>query len=135
MVKKQTFKNFQEFHHLTKTLSESQTHKIVSSLTKAEQDELMKSYKEGGWEDLFLINKMDVVVDEIKESTGIDLFQIKYRIVNDKSYYMKKSQWYWIYDRLISEVGKSHKDMICYVMGDYEAVEDCGAILLHKKNH
>jgi hypothetical protein len=114
LMKSTLFKDFGEFWSYTRPLSSEQRNTIFSSLPQKDQNKIKDSYDKGGWEDLFMRNKIDIVIDGIMKDFNIDLFMIKSRISKGKCYYMKKSQWEWIND-IMSRYPEKHTK---YVLGD-----------------
>jgi len=95
--KKVVFKDFGEFWHYTKYLSQQQTNVVFNTLDKDRQKYLKKSYRDGGWDDLLLRNQINKTADDILEKTGIDLFLIRARVVSsNKPYFMKRKDWNFI---------------------------------------
>ena len=96
------FKDFGEFWHYTRSLSKQQTSVIFGSLSSGRQRSLKESYKDEGWNDLFVRNAIDRTVNEIKNKTGIDLYQIRTQVIlTGKAYFMKKADWNFITDRFM----------------------------------
>lgn len=94
--KKRVFKNFAEYWHYVKPLSEEQRKTIADSLTKAEQRSLQVSYKKGGWEDLFMRNQCDKTLDAIVEKFDIDLLLMRTQILSGRQKLMQKSFWEYV---------------------------------------
>jgi len=99
-VKDMVFKDFSEFWSYTKLLNNYQRDILFSKLSSDEQKEIGKSYHDGYWEDLFMRNKIDDVVDGIEKDFGINLINLRIKILQGKSHYMKKSEWKFISDIL-----------------------------------
>ena len=100
VMKKNVFKNFQEYWFYAKFLSSSQRDVILSSLSDGQKTNLIKSYKEGGWEDLVIHNEIDKILEGIEKDLGINLVLIHCQIMANKKVYIKKSQWDYIEDLL-----------------------------------
>jgi len=94
------FDGFQDYWHLVKSLNEFQRDTLFSSLPKDQQERLFKSFIDGGWEDLFMRNKLDKLVEDIKKEINQDLINIRCRLFMGKCHYMKLSEWKYIKDRL-----------------------------------
>lgn len=101
-VTDRTFDNFSDFWSCTKRLDDKQRGIIFENLSRQEQIELNKSYYSGGWEDVFMRNKIDQVVDGINKDFGINLINLRIKVLKGKSFYMKKSQWKFINDILVT---------------------------------
>jgi hypothetical protein len=96
--KKKVFKNFAEYWHFVKTLSEDQRRLIVNSLSTQEQKALRKSYEHGGWEDLFMRNACDYILSQISQQyeydgKPLDLLELRYRILSGDVYLMQRALW------------------------------------------
>lgn len=113
------FDGFQDYWQLTRNLEKFQRDILFDSLPKDQQKRLHKSYEDGGWEDLLMRNKLDATLAEIKKEVNQDLLAIRCRIFSGKCYYMKRSQWLYIQDRLAAVASKEcHKE---YVLGGIQA--------------
>ena len=134
-LKKKMFESFQDFWRYARVLDDSQREIIFSSLSQDEQKEIQSSYDKGGWEDLFMRNKLDKLLDKIKKDTGLDLVDIRCRVVlRNKSFYVNKNQWNHIYELVNSGVDKEKKRHIEYILGGIKASEETkDTILLTKK--
>lgn len=99
------FRDFEEFWFYTRSFSNVQRETLFQSLSDAEQKRLKHSFQNDGWEDLFMRNKIDRILDQVREQFGIDILQIKAKVANGRSHYMKKSEWDFITDIL-----REHKD-------------------------
>jgi hypothetical protein len=97
--KKRVFKNFADYWHYVKHLSEEQLQTLASALSKSEQKFLKASYEKGGWEDLFMRNQCDKVLDYIKETYGVDLLLIRSKVLSGKDQLIQKSFWIYIKSR------------------------------------
>ena len=108
------FQDFNEFWTYTKSLSNHQRNTLFSSLPSKERRKLETSYKQGGWEDLFMRNSIDSIIDNIKKEKEIDLLKIKSQAMRGKCTYIKYSDWKKINDSL-SKYSTNH---LRYVLGD-----------------
>ena len=115
--KQQVFKDFEEFWYHTRGLSERQRDVIFHSLPSPQQKKLQRSYRTGGWEDLFIRNQIDDIVNSIKRDMDFDLLYMRARVLMGKSYYMKKSLWQYINDVL----GDFPDEQKQYVLGGITA--------------
>jgi hypothetical protein len=95
-MEKTIFKNFAEYWFYAKCFTINQRDIILSNLPEKQREKLIKSYKEGGWEDLAMRNEIDKIIDSIKEKMGIDLLQIRCKIFSGKAVYIKKEEWEYI---------------------------------------
>lgn len=76
-LSKYVFKDFLEYHKMTKSLSEVQRKKIFDSLSDKERKMLSNSYVKGGWEDLLIRNSIDKKIDTIREKYDINLIGLR----------------------------------------------------------
>lgn len=90
------FKDFGEYWHFAKFLSENQREIIASALSKAEQRSLRTSYKNGGWEDLLMRNTCDLILDKIKKDFNIDLLEVKNKVLKGQSQLVQKNFWNYV---------------------------------------
>ena len=108
------FQDFNEFWTYTKCLSNNQRNTLFSSLPTKERHELELSYKKGGWEDLFMRNSIDTVIDSINKELKIDLLGIKSKAMCGKCTYVELSDWKYINETLL----KYSVDHLKYVLGN-----------------
>jgi len=108
-----TFQDFNEFWSYTKYLSGNQRNTLFLSLPPKEQNRLQTSYRQGGWEDLFMRNRIDNVIDGIKKEYNIDLLKIRARAISGKCTYIKLSDWKFI-DEALSSYPSDH---LSYILG------------------
>jgi hypothetical protein len=94
--KKRIFKNFAEYWHYAKILSEKQRQALAESLSRDEFKSLRASYDRGGWEDLFMRNACDLILDKIKRQHGVDLLEIRGKVLLGKPQLMQRQFWEYI---------------------------------------
>ena len=94
--RKKVFKDFAEYWHYVKVLSNEQRDIIISNLSKTEQKSLRTSYDQGGWEDLFMRNACDFTIDQIKQNFGIDLIQLRAKVLSNKPQLVQKPFWQYV---------------------------------------
>lgn len=87
------FVNFQEYYSLTKPLNDYQKKLLFSSLSASEQSFLSKACRVGGWDDLFAINCVDRIIDEIRNEFGEDLVMLRIQVLSGKSKKVNKHFW------------------------------------------
>lgn len=119
MKKNIVFKNFGEFWHYTKTLSEDQIAVLFHVLPEDEQKELKKSYSHNGWDDLFKRNEIDRALDEIKKQIDIDMLYIRCKIHLKKSHYMSRKN----YNYVMNILDRFDKKYLEYVIGNIDVVD------------
>lgn len=87
------FEGFAEYWHLIRGLSEEQKQIIAECLPSTEKLTLKESFQEGGWVYLFMRNACDYTLDRIKEQSGIDLIEMRTKILSGKPQLIKKEFW------------------------------------------
>ena len=92
----QVFKNFEEFWHHTRELSERQRDIIFHTLPSNQQERLRRSFRSDGWEDLFLRNEIDELIEDLRIELGFDVIYMRCRVLMGKSYYMKREVWEYL---------------------------------------
>jgi hypothetical protein len=117
--RKKVFKNFAEYWHFTKCLSESQRKIISDSLSKDEQRHLRNSYNKGGWKDLFMRNACDEILDKIKLQNGVDVLQICMEVRKGQPKLVEKKFWTFI-NNLFIRIPYEH---ITYIFGNISVSE------------
>ena len=119
VVDTQVFSGFSEFWSLTKHLTSKQRQVILRSLSKAQRDKLQKSYLEEGWEDLFIRNELDGIIDEIQKQYKWNLLEIRGLVLRGREVFIRRSFW--------EEINKQFKGYsprhIFYIFGGYRVVE------------
>jgi len=90
---KAVFHNFSEYWHYAQYCSEYQRSVLFSSMSKEDQKRVEKSYKRDKWGDVFNRNEINKLIDKFKEKYGIDLIDIRYKILKKKSIYLPKKTW------------------------------------------
>lgn len=111
--RKKIFKDFGEYWHFAKFLSENQRDIIAKSLSKTEQKSLKTSYKNGGWEDLLMRNTCDYILELIKKQYNIDLLELRQKVISGQSQLVQKK--FWNYINLYFD--KCSWDHISYIFG------------------
>ena len=113
------FKDFNEFWSYTKFLNSYQRDIIYSNLPQEERDLIGRSYHNGCWEDLFMRNKLDDIIDGLQKDFNINLIEIRIKVLKGKCHYMKKAEWNFIND-ILSSYPEKHTE---YILGGVN-VED-----------
>lgn len=93
---RKAFKNFAEYWHFTKNLPEYQRKLLVNAMSRPEQKALKASFDRGGWEDLFFRNACDETLDEIKKNTGIDLIDLRIKVVSGRAQLLHTAFWQYV---------------------------------------
>jgi hypothetical protein len=107
-MSKKVFKNFQEFYSLTRPLTSIQRSKLLDSLPANERRRLMQALHAEGWEDLFIRNELDQLVDMIKEDFGEDLILLRVKVLSGNMHKVRKSFWAYV-DDVFSSYSMQHK--------------------------
>jgi hypothetical protein len=130
IMKKPIFFDFHDFWSCTKRLEAQQRNRIFSSLSSKEQKRIEESYQQGGWEDCFMRNRIDNILDGIKKDFSIDMLYIKTKaIIEKKCTYIKQSEWQWISD-VLSRYPEKHT---MYVLGGIKAEDEGNNIICISK--
>jgi hypothetical protein len=100
---KRVFKNFAEYWHYVKVLSQNQREALVQSLSIQERQSLHASFEKGGWNDLMMRNTCDEILGAIKDRTktkgnsGLDLLELRAGIVmHGKSQLVQRRLWEYV---------------------------------------
>jgi hypothetical protein len=93
MLKKPIFKNFTEYWYYARYLSREQRKIIFKSLSPEQRKYLDSSYLSEGWCDLFYRNDVNQKIDELKESYGYDVLEIRLKALKRKSVYVPTKFW------------------------------------------
>ena len=115
-----TFKDFSEYWRFVKILTPEQIEIIRSEMSDAENSELVQSYIDGKWEDVFKRNKLNLILDEIKKELNHDMIAVRCRLMKGRSYYLSSEDWRKIVER-IDIYDSKHSD---YILGDIRAIRD-----------
>jgi Golgi nucleoside diphosphatase len=111
------FNNFLEYWYFAKKISEKQREVLFSSFSKEQQNILLTSFKNEGWDDLFFRNLVDNCLDKMKLSYGIDILKIRCNAIKGKPFIIKKEQWNY-FNNMLKQVDNKHK---IYVLGNIKA--------------
>ena len=93
MLKKPVFKDFTEYWYYARYLSREQRKIIFKSLSSEQKKCLDNSYLKEGWSDLFHRNEVNEKIDELKESYGYDVLEIRLKALQGKSVYVPVNFW------------------------------------------
>ena len=118
-MSKKVFKNFQEFFSLTRPLTSNQRSKLLDSLPAPERRRLIRALHTEGWEDLFIRNELDELVDMIKEDFGEDLILLRVKVLSGNIQKVRKSFWIYV-DDVFSSYSLKHK---WHILEGIETVE------------
>jgi len=120
MIKNPIFKNFTEYWYYARYLSREQR-KLIFRILPAEQRKFLdNSYLKERWCDLFWRNEINLKIDELKESYGYDVLEIRLKVLNGKSVYIPTKFWKIVeeqFDQIVPEAAD-------FVIGGLHAVPD-----------
>jgi hypothetical protein len=92
------FRDFSDYWHCAKNLSREQRDSIFNSLPNEHQEKLRKSYFDGGWEDLFMRDILDKILDRINNDFNTNLLSLRIKILKGKNQEIDKKKWAVIVD-------------------------------------
>jgi len=132
MEKEELFNCFEDFWVLTQDFTDFQRNKILNALPQDKADSLVKEIKLEKWEDLIYRNKIDKIVDEVKEKFGVDLLDKRRKVLKGKSQYISAKCW----DYFVEALSETDMDIrhYNYVIGGIAAEPDGDAFCLHLVN-
>lgn len=110
--KKNVFKDFSEYWHYVSSLSFNQKEIIFKSLSRTDQDVLIKSCIDDGWEDLLNRNLIYNISEEMKSNYNFDLLDIRRKVLNGKSVYLPTVFWKNVTKR-VNGASISSYNLIC----------------------
>lgn len=93
-----TFESFAEYLHLTKDLPEYHRQLLIKSLSKSDSDFLKKDFDKGGWQSFFNRLFCDEIIDQIKSETGVDLIDLRIKIIKKQSFLVHRALWKYVCD-------------------------------------
>ena len=112
------FKDFSEYWHYTRHLTQFQRDLMFASLSSKQQNVLRSSYKQGAWEDIIVRDNIDSVLNHIKAEFDIDIISSRCRALRGKSVFLPRAVWEYLIKQL-EGYAQSHKN---YVLGGIFAV-------------
>lgn len=124
------FKDFTEYWYYAKKLSKEQRDTIFNSLSSNQQKKLKEMYCDGGWEDLFMRDVLDKILDDLKKNYDIDLLALKIKVLKGKKQNIEKNKWILITE-LFEDFDSKHTN---YIFGGMTAeVINESYVILKKK--
>ena len=112
MIKKPIFSSFTEYWHYARYLSRKQRKIIYANLSDDQKEFLDNSYLKDGWCDLFYRNEVNEKLDELKDTYGYDILEIRARVIRGKSAYVPSKFWQIVEEQMY----KYKPDTIKFVM-------------------
>lgn len=129
MEKKELFNCFEDFWGLTQDLTDYQRSIILKSLPEEKANSIIKEIKLEKWEDLIYRNKVDSLIDDVKERFGVDLLDKRRKIIKGKSQYISAKCWdYFVSCLSDMDIDIKHYN---YVIGGIGIEPDGDAFYLH----
>jgi len=129
---KKVFRNFEEFVSLTRPLNLDQRRKLVESLPQIERKSLIASWQSDGWEDLFIRNEIDEILDGLRERFGEDLIFMRIQILNGAIRKIRKSFWMAVCEALEPYADK-HKAYVLEGIQSEELGDDWILLVPYKR--
>lgn len=113
------FKNFTEYWHFARNLSEKQRKTIFDCLPDNQQKALNSSYTNGAWEDVICRNALDKIINRLEYKYNYNILDIRCKVLSGKSAYVSKEFW----DVLNEEIEQYKIKHINYMISGLEAIE------------
>jgi hypothetical protein len=111
------FKDFSEYWYYAKKLTKEQRDTIFNSLTTKQQEKLSSMYHDEGWEDVFMRDTLDKLLDDVKKDCGTDLLAMRIKILKGKRQNIEKNKWTFITETF-GDFDPKHTN---YIFGGIEA--------------
>ena len=92
-MKKLIFNDFLDYWKYAQYLTEKQKTIVFSSLSSEQKEIINESFCIHGWIDVFRMNAMDKVIDELRTDHGFDILETKSKIMKGKSVYIPYKLW------------------------------------------
>lgn len=108
---KNIFKNFPEYWYFVRVLTKEQREKLVEHLSIKEREFLTSSFKKGCWDDVMMRNLCDSYLDHIKDTSGIDLIELRSNVLKNKPQLVQKNFWINV-SQIFSEIKDQHTNYI-----------------------
>ena len=131
MLKKPVFKNFTEYWYYARYLSTEQRKIIFKSLPSEQKKFLDRSYAEERYCDLFYRNEVNVKIDELKESYGYDILEIRLKALKGKSVYVPTKFWKIVEEQFRQTVPESVQFIIGGLKATPEEVNDQVCLIVY----
>lgn len=112
------FRSFTEYWYYARHLSTRQRNIVFNSLPITQQSIITKSYTSGCWDDVFYKNVIDEKINELKKTYNLDLFDIRYKVMKNKSVYISTEFW----QDVQKEIGKYKPKDTDYILGNISAI-------------
>lgn len=117
-VKSPVFSNFLEYWYFVKNFTSEQRIAFFNSLSPSEKRQLEQSYDRGGWQDLFMRNSINEIIDAVKERFGYDMVSVRAKVLSGKSVYIPRVLW----DYVVTELEEFDSSYTVFVLGGIKGV-------------
>lgn len=137
MKREDIFNCFEDFWVLTQDFTDFQRNKILKSLPQEKADSLIKEIKLEKWEDLIYRNKIDKIIDEVKEKFNVDLLDKRRKVLKGKSQYISDKCWNYFVNA-ISEVNvdaKHYNYVLAGIRADPDGSAFCLRLVTNREKH
>lgn len=115
------FKDFNEYWYYLRPMSNCQRDIIDDALSNRELKDIYSFCEKKGLDDVLLRNKLDNFVDSVKILYGIDLLDIRYKVLNRKSVYISTQVWKKICSDLFN-IKCDDVESLNFIVGDIRAI-------------
>jgi hypothetical protein len=105
------FENFAEFYSLTRILDGRQRADLLKSLPADERERLAKARKSEGWDDLFVQNEVDALIDSVNKDFGEDLILMRIKVMGGAAVPIRRAFWQYITD-IFSDFPQIHTRLV-----------------------
>ncbi len=112
------FKDFSEYWHYTRCLTQLQRDLVFASLSPRQQHILKTSYNQGSWEDVVIRDSIDKIIDQIRTEFGFDMIEVRSRVLRGKNVYLPRVVWEYLSEEL-AEYPTAHT---LYVLGGISSI-------------
>ena len=103
--------NFANYWKKAKKLSLEERAIYFSSFSKNQQKTIKRSFNRGRWKDVFLYNQIDELCDLVRDYHGIDLFDLRIKIIIKKEKVIISKK---IWDDILAQFSKYEN---CFNLG------------------
>ena len=118
MVKQYVFKDFSEWWHYARILTDHQKSIIFDNISESQKDFLEGSYNREGWEEVFCHNEIDSIIDDLKEKYEYDVLSIRSKVLKGKSVYLPRKFW----DLLQEHLNQFKTRHVKYILSGIKAI-------------
>jgi hypothetical protein len=119
---KKVFRSFSEWYTYSKRMNDEDQQAYFLTLPKEMRKKIQQSFLLGGWSDLVYRDKTDRVIDNLTDTTGINILEIRASVLSKKNptvARMPRGTWLYIFESLMN-FGWQH---IEYALGGLHAAD------------